>query len=96
MECKGLIYKAKENQFKNSKGHFVLKCEMVPMKRLSCSGCESCGGIYDCIEELDPIFPDVIEHNQLYELVIGNVSTDWESGIVDDFDLMFVKIEGGT
>jgi hypothetical protein len=38
----------------------------------------------------DPIIHDG-KHGKLYEVVITNVSTDWETGYVDGYDLKMVE-----
>jgi hypothetical protein len=34
---------------------------------------------------------DEIRHGALYDLRVTNISRDWETGIVDDYDFEFVK-----
>jgi len=89
-ECKGLIFRLHINFFKNSKGHIVYKETMVPLKRRSCPGCQYCGFLLDDLSEHDhmPIVEDP-EHGALYMLGVTNESRDFETGIIDDWDLIF-------
>ena len=98
-ECKGHIYKCKVNQFINKRGEYVSQERMIPLKRKSCPGCEFCGPTLDDLKEsiandtmpiIDDRFP---KNNSLYKLVICNITTDWETGYVDGWDLYFEKIE---
>ena len=98
-DCKGKIYKFKQNYFKNAKGHYIYKETMVPQKRLSCPGCEVCGWLIESLDEMNQYTYDngppieYPEHNALYELSVTNQSRDWESGVVDDYDIEFVKVK---
>ena len=95
--CKGLVFKGKVTQYlTNTKGNFeIVRKEKVRLsKRLSCKGCDHCGWLLDSINELSEnvILPN-IEHNELYSVHTINESRDWETGIVDDYDVEFFKIE---
>ena len=37
--------------------------------------------------------PDAIEHGGLYEMVVTNVTRDWESGHIDGYDIEFIKVK---
>lgn len=96
-ECKGLIFRGKCNSFINSNGEYVYQERMYPLKKKSCSGCDKCGFLHETLEEylsngLNPIISN-IEHNALYKLTDVNIQKDWESSIVDDYDLEFVRIK---
>lgn len=95
--CKGKIYKAKHNVFINSKGEVVSSKRMVPMKRLSCRGCGYCGFFEeDSVERLMEGEFDVRPEftvGSLYYLIIVDTRRDYETGIVDDYGLAFIKIE---
>jgi hypothetical protein len=92
-DCKGLIFKCKVNNFLNSKNEIVFSTRFIPMKKLSCQGCPNCGALLDSFQ--DGILPltTTEEDGKLYRLGFSNVSTDWESGQVDDFDLEFFPLE---
>lgn len=99
--CKGKIYKCKMNEFINKKGEIVFQTRFTPMKSLSCSGCDRCYWARDELDELrtnknrfnSRLITDEPEHNALYKLDITNVSRDWESGLIDDYDLKLVRVE---
>lgn len=97
-ECKGLVYRGKMNKFLNSKDEFLYQQRMVPMKRMSCSGCVHCGFIKEDLDERIcnqdfSMMPEKIKHGALYRLEAIHLSRDWESGIVDDWDLEFIEME---
>jgi hypothetical protein len=96
--CKGIIYKCKINNFINRKGHYIEKISMIPMKTLSCKGCVTCGWIEETMDDVIACdgniqFVDKPEHNELYELKVTDTFTDWETGMVDEFYIGFVKIK---
>lgn len=96
--CKGKVYKCKENMFINKKGEIIFKQTFVPMKKLSCDGCESCGWIDDTLRESveEDYFvlseDEVYENNELYYICATNIERDWESGLVDAWDLTLKKM----
>ena len=83
------VYKVLKSFYKTSKG-FADKIELVKMKRLSYG--------YDPLEEeyanvgddIQSIINDLhtLVGGELYTVEVVNVSTDWETGHVDDYDLM--------
>lgn len=94
--CKGTVYRLKQQNYLDNKGNFVSKTTMVLQKRLSCTGCPKCGNdAFEISESVScgkpPIIND-IDPNALYTLTYTNFSTDWESGIVDGYDVEFVKL----
>lgn len=65
------------------------------LKRKSCKGCDQCGYLRDDLHERmcdEGIILPEIEHDALYTIKVTNVSHDYESGFVDDWDLEAVKI----
>jgi len=95
--CKGLFFRAKLNMFINKKGEYVCQERMIPVKRISCKGCECCAPLleelWEFACEVDRPVIQKFEHNALYELKITNVFTDWETGYAEDWDLEFVMVE---
>lgn len=96
-KCKGRIYRAKVNHFLNKNEHYIYQERMIPMKRMSCEGCDVCGWADEHLREFSyfdtPLIMDEpIKHDQLYELIVCNLGYDWETGICDEWDLAFVKI----
>jgi hypothetical protein len=96
-ECKGKIFRCRVNAFVNSKGEYVYQERMIPLKRKSCPGCEKCGHLEDQLPEFISMGTGVNIHGivdgGIYCLAIVNESRDWESGVVDDWDLAFVLCE---
>lgn len=66
------------------------------LKRMSCPGCEHCGWIYDQLHEVGPDWPLVgiekVEDGKIYTIGVCNESKDWETGIVDQWDLEVVDL----
>jgi hypothetical protein len=62
---------------------------------MSCPGCSQCTCLLDEIAEIAPdwgfIIPE-IKQDQIYSVRITNISRDWESDLVDDWDLQFYEI----
>ena len=95
--CKGKIYRGIQNAYIGSKGEYVYQERMIPLKRKSCPGCKKCGYLQDAINdelfnESFPIIND-IQDQALYELQIVNESRDYESGMIDDWEIEFVKVK---
>jgi len=96
-KCKGLFYRYTTSNFLGSSGSFVFKQEFRPLKRLSCreDNCAQCLSKHELLNEWDIgsiIVPDDIESGTIVKLEITNIHTDWESGIVDDYDFEFIKV----
>ena len=95
--CKGRIYRARVSAFIDNRGDYVYRERMVLLKRKSCIGCEECGCLDDMLSEfLSNETPPIIMHIEdgaLYSLRVVNESRDWESGMIDDWDMEFVKIK---
>ena len=95
INCQGVIFKCVETTYNTSKGIANTK-KLNIIRTLSCNGCSNCGWL---LEDLDNYMHnnriDIshCEHNNYYELITTNISRDWESGYIDDWDLEFVKIE---
>lgn len=96
--CSGLIFRCRINRFINKRGEYVETIRMIPLKRKSCSGCDQCGWLMeflseDISHEIGSPIAGNIEDNALYQYTVTYSSRDWESGIVDDFECGFVKID---
>lgn len=97
-QCKGKIYKAKVTHYIGSRGEAIYQEKFIPMKRMSCDGCAKCNWLEDDLNEFMsnntfPIIEDRIKDEGLYYLDVTNISHDFESGIVDDWNLIFRKLE---
>lgn len=96
IKCKGLFYRCRVNKYATwtsvgSKITFRL------LKKRSCPGCDRCDSLLDDLRErLSPhfsdsgVFPDDPKDGEVYRLTVTSVSRDWESGVVDDWDLGLV------
>lgn len=97
-KCKGKVYRCRVNAFVNSKGEYVYQEKMIPLKRKSCPGCDKCGYLEDQLPEFVSMGSAAeiqgIEDGAIYRLEVVNESRDWETGIIDDWDLAFIKCEG--
>lgn len=93
--CKGRIYKLVKNAFVSNRGDVVFKNTFVLQKRKSCPGCELCQWINDDIANagVESIVCKTFKEGALYRLEMTNMSKDWETGYVDDYDLEFVEIK---
>jgi hypothetical protein len=91
--CKGYIYKASVIHSNTSKG-LGFSVKLVKSKQLSCPGCSSCGWLDDSLSEVNNEWPilgiEEAENGKLYTIDSCNESRDWESGIIDSFDLKLV------
>lgn len=96
-KCKGIVWRLKVNRFINKKGEVVYTERMTRLKRESCPGCIECAWVLEGIQEFidmgTPIQIDKIEHNGKYSLKVINITTDWESGVMDGWDLKFSLME---
>lgn len=93
--CSGLIFRYTESTWIDSSGSLNTRARYSLLKRASCTCCRHL--IDDLREMIHPrsssiIYPERPEVNGLYRLRVVNESTDWESGIVDDWDLEFSRI----
>lgn len=93
--CKGIFYKGKVNMFINSNDEYVYTQRMIPLRKMSCKGCEKCGFLLDDLREnisngCNPL-PEKIVHNKIYQLKMTNAMVDYESGYVDDWDIEFIE-----
>jgi hypothetical protein len=93
--CKGLLFRGRVNNYcQNTK--IVWRQELHLLKRRSCSGCDKCWWIFDELHEQQMngvILPqNGIEDGMLYRIRTTNHSRDWETGIIDDYDLIVEKV----
>jgi hypothetical protein len=97
-ECKGQIYKASVSSFIGAQGDVVDKIVFRPQKRKSCSGCDQCGYLLDDLREAIAcdifIFPKNPVQGKLYKLAIINMSRNYETGMIDEWDTTFIPLEG--
>lgn len=89
-KCSGLVYRA-DVSFTTTKRGFGKFIRLNKMKRLSCPGCPNCEYLEESLSEFSEDYSvlgiDKVEDGKLYVLSSTNISLDWETGWVDDFDL---------
>lgn len=94
IQCKGLVFRGYRNSYYKD-GKFELKQGIKLLKRKSCPGCEQCGYLLDDLKEFagtdSLIIPDIKDFKE-YSVRVTNIHTDWESGMVDDWDLEIFEI----
>jgi hypothetical protein len=93
-KCLGMVFRADVYHGKTKKG-LMYSVRLNLVKSLSCSGCDSCGGLSDSIDEISRDWPIIniheAKHGKFYRLIPCNMSTDWETGYVDSWDLKIVE-----
>lgn len=100
--CQGQIYRYVREVWIGSDGDVNFNDRFRWIKKLSCPGCEKCEWLKEHISFfLHGYYNEMYNHNKvetgkLYKLTITNISTDWETGYVDDWDLEFVPYKDGT
>ena len=95
--CKGYVYRLTINQFITKDNRVIHKETMTPLKRESCDGCKQCGGLHyelrERIENNENILIESPEHKAKYYFAIDYESRNWETGIIDDYDLVFRRVQ---
>jgi hypothetical protein len=95
IECKGLVFRANRSQYFTG-STLASRTELRLLKRKSCPGCEKCGWLWDELRQSDfnnRLDFDAVSHGKCYTIDMCNVSTDWESGVIDDYDLEFIEVK---
>lgn len=93
--CKGLFFRAVRNKFYIKEKRIVEHLELRFLKKKSCPGCEKCDFLwYDLQESDESISLSHIEQDKIYSPVITNISRDWETGYIEDWEIEFQEIKG--
>lgn len=97
-QCEGLIFRYTRDTWIGSDADINFRDRFRFLKSKSCDGCERCDWLWTDLQEFlsypdiyNTIYPTHPKLNQLYTLQATNFSTDWETGITDDWDLEFVE-----
>lgn len=94
-KCTGKVYKASVQRFPTSKG-FGMSIRLNELKRKSCT-CSKCLYLEDNINESmyneGIIGLEDVEDGKLYTVGYTNISTDWEHGVIDGWDLKLIEIK---
>jgi hypothetical protein len=91
--CKGMYFRCRDSQYIGSRGELVFKTVFYPLMKMSCPGCEKCGGLQEAFHEgaySGDITCEKIVDGAIYYFDLTNVSRDWETGIIDDYDCEMV------
>lgn len=93
--CKGRFYRGYVTKYQTKYG-IAKKVELRFLKRLSCPGCNRCGGFDEDLsmgnwEEYVSL--EGIEGGKIYTLQYYDITTDWETGYVDDYSIRFVEVK---
>lgn len=97
--CNGLVFRYEKTAWIGSAGDINFKDRFRPIKSKSCTGCEECGYLQDELQERlseysngwDIIICDNPIDGKLYTPSVTNISRDWETGLVDDWDIEFTE-----
>jgi hypothetical protein len=100
-KCGGMFYRLYREAYTGGAGDVNFKTRFRPQKKLSCEGCGVC--LHLTCEDMDILFEQFLDNRcdvnpnakngTLYQLKVTNISTDWETGYVDDYDLEFVEVK---
>ena len=94
----GLVFKCNISQYFDKRGNYCKTVRMNKAQRLSCK-CEKCLTLEASFHESFgyDVFPILDEnslvHGAYYSIRTTNIHTDWESGIVDDYDFEYYYIQ---
>lgn len=106
-KCMGNVYKGQFSQYLTKNG-FAQTIRLVKQERLSCPGCNRIEISKNlkkkyCASQLDDYLSDELEHESIlgidevqdgkyYHFKMVNMSTDWETGYLDGWDLELIQI----
>ncbi len=97
--CQGQVFKANVQNFRTKRNDFGFSVRLIPMKRMSCPGCEKCGWQSEIFGEISNDWPIVgiesVEDGKFYTISVCNESRDWESGQINDWDLCLIEYISG-
>lgn len=89
--CDGLFFRVLDSRYISPKyGTICVKREYRPLISKSCKGCAGCDWMMQDLVERNISFIDGGNHGDIVCLSITNESRDWETGLIDDWDLEFV------
>lgn len=101
-QCGGLFFRVAKEAWMGSDGSICFRFRMRPLKSKSCSGCWTCSWLLDDYCEylnlynsgdIDIQLEQYFNHGTLVQLKVTHVSTDWETGVVDDYEIDFVEVK---
>ena len=93
--CVGLFYRCRVYKYFGKKGQYIERTEMIPLKRMSCSGCLKCGWVEESLQEnldCDAIELDEPIDGAIYIMTTKDEFRDWETGYIDEYTMAFVRV----
>ncbi len=94
-DCIGLYYRASCSTYRTKNG-IARKVELRLLKRRSCLGCDHCAWVLEefgeCEEGACHVVFNHVEHGKIYRPEIKILSTDFESGWADDWEILMKKV----
>ena len=99
--CGGLFFRvAREAWISPTSGDVNFRYRFRPLPSKSCTGCYTCEWLHEDFQENlynnkgeDIQLEQYFTHGMLVQLKVTHVSTDWETGIVDDYEIDFVEVK---
>jgi len=94
--CKGKIYRADVINKKIWNG-IIFSIHLTEVKELSCPGCEFCVGLDESLNNINNkwniIDIEKAEDGMLYSIDICNITTDWETGKPNNWNLKLIEVK---
>ena len=87
VDCKGLLFRVRESRYRAAGDTIAFRREYRFLKKKSCPGCNQCGYLWDDLAERNYEVIDGGNDGDIVQLRVTNISTDWETGYADDWDL---------
>lgn len=94
-KCTGLVFRGVSTVYSGKYCTYAERTELRLLRRKSCQ-CDGCSQLLSDIEQCvydGRVDHPPIEHGEMYSVRYCNISRDWESGWIDDWDIEFYKIE---
>ena len=93
--CPGRVFKATAQNYTTKNGGFGFTVRLVPVKKMSCPGCEKCMWQRDNFGEVTNDWPllgiEGCENGKFYTVKGCNESRDNETGQIDSWDLCLIE-----
>jgi hypothetical protein len=85
--CNGLVCKAQANHYITRKNGIGFHVRLVLAKRLSCLGCDRCGGLYDSLGEINNDWPiegiESVESGKYYDIIFEGDEDEYYLKLVE-------------
>jgi hypothetical protein len=97
--CKGVVFRGHRSCYWSAQRQtLAFKQDLRLLKKKSCPGCQQCYWMFEDLSEMSFnesfILPKRgIQEGKLYSVRVTNISKDWESGIVDNWDLEVYEVD---